>query len=427
MRKYLTQHSLKAFTIKVPQDLISADQHKLALKKIDLAANEVLLFNRFVSFIVKNRQKNWSTLPVFYFLFTFYDIHFVKETKAYLEFDLILNNTLNQNILPKLRHALFNQYNALIGFTEVLNEEENLDDTSKLMLDRVSYNARMLYRNTQLIIEFEQLKEQDMELKSDWVEPVDFINSFLEHRKNKQLKVDLQFDETTGAAVNIENKPIRTALSWFFDTLNNLGESSLVKCKIAYNSACEIRFEYADKALVTSELTGEIDQYHRFINFGEMASQINHRIFMLLYSRLVADKLGADFEIETSASPPFNLIAKWRFPIRKIESTSISIKDETKENKQGDISEKQEEQNMEYPLAVREELHDLFLNVKDTFILDEWTSFANKLNRFCLKHQKSNMQFLQQIEQDIRLAIVGFDITSLQQISRKIEQISKSE
>lgn len=74
MRKYLTQHSLKAFTIKVPQDLISADQHKLALKKIDLAANEVLLFNRFVSFIVKNRQKNWSTLPVFisFLLFTIF-------------------------------------------------------------------------------------------------------------------------------------------------------------------------------------------------------------------------------------------------------------------------------------------------------------------------------------------------------------------
>lgn len=345
-----------------------------------------------------------------------------------MEFDLIYNISLNQNILPKLRHALFNQYNALIGFTEVLSEEENSDETSKFLLDRVTYNARRLYQNTQLIIEFEQLISWDFQLKSEWVEPVDFVISLLEHRKNKKaaLEIDLQYEESMTYEINIENKPFRTALNWFLDTLSEEDELSSITGKINVGDFCVIEFECVHDKPVMGDFVGEINQFNRFINSGEMASQINHRIFMLLYLHLVAEKLGGEFEIETGASASFYLLAKWRFPVRNLASTRLISREENKTEKEIAATEKQAEKNFEWPSAIREELDALYLQVKDTFILDEWASFADKLNQLCIKHQKYDMQFVNQIVQDIRMAIVGFDIISLQKISRKIEQISKS-
>ena len=224
MRKYLKQHSLNAFTIQLPRKLLIDFQAFFGRENGELNQSEEIIYNRFAKFVLDNQEKGFKKLPVFDFLITFYDVQFLEENEEYLVFKLNLNEALNQSIWLKLKHTVFNQYNALIGFSEVLKEVEVLDDTEKLLIERINVNAREMFLNTKLLMEFEQMKALNFEIDARLEHPIDYLSSFLRHRQDKTELFSFEFNRSgmENSAINIENANFKTSLNLFFDMLKEM-------------------------------------------------------------------------------------------------------------------------------------------------------------------------------------------------------------
>jgi hypothetical protein len=429
MQKYLTQHSLNAFTIKLPRNLKLNNQSLISLKDSYLLKPDELLLNHFASFIQSHYKKKFNDLPIFNFLITFYNVRFIKEIDELFVFNLNLNETLNQNILLRLKHTLFNQYNSLIGFSDVLQDVEVLDDNDRLLIKRINHNAREMFKNTKLLMEFEQLKNFNFELEYQMSQPFNYLSSFLNYRKDiaENISFDFNHAEIENIVINIENPYFKTSLNLFFDLINEMGDFSDAKLRLDVKNNCHIRFEYKYNAINNGEFINEIQSFNDFFYKGINITNTSNHIFYLLYIKLIAEKLGGEFKFEISGAPDFILLAEWIFPFVKTDMPQdVSIDSNHISNSHGSNLMPSRVTEL-YPNELRIEIANHFSKVEGNFVLDEWKILADKLDDICLKYKINNLSELIQIAKDIRVAVDGFDVKALQSIMNRIRQICNIE
>lgn len=429
MRKYLTQHDLKAFTILLPQDFNLKNQADDLLENMISIQGNTLLVNKFLNFIKTIGSENFDKLPTFNFLSTFYDVRFVKETNESFEFDLVLNDTLNRAMWLRFKHAVFNQYNALIGFSDVLNEVENLDDTDRLLIKRINKNVREMFINTKLNAEFELLKDLDFDVKSHLVSPLEYLSSFLRHRRDKAENIVFKYnlEQLKNVVVRIENEYFKTSLDLLFDALKEIIDLSGAKLELQVKDQCVWRLEYFGDELDNSEFIYELQLINDFYGQGIDMEHLSNRMFHLIYTRLIVQKLGGEFRMTLNELPNPRLLVEWVFPYIEHETTfDLNLED----NQPDEDPEKTDlipEEASIYPLELRQEIGRHFLNVDGVFVLDDWKVFANKLDILIIKYRVSDVRELKQIIDNIYAAVKAFDVTALQLIMTKLKQISKME
>lgn len=429
MRKYLTQHGLKAFTILLPRNSdVNSQNDNLLEHDFSIRAMDMFV-SHFANFIKTNSRNNFENLPSFNFLTIFYDVEFIEETDEVFEFHLILNEPLNKTMWFRLKHTVFNHYNALIGFSDILNEVEDLDDTDRLLIQLINKNAREMFRTTKLLMEFEQLKDFNFELKSHLVSPVEYLSSFLSHRRDKEE--DIAFKYNTEAfnniALNIDNEFFKISLVLLFDILKEIVDLSKATLKLQVEDSCIWRFEYNEPLFEDKEFVYELQMINDFYGRGINMNHLSIRMFHLIYIRLIVEKLGGEFMMTVNESSSPTLLVEWIFPFVEQEypdDLNIEADHSTKDIEKKTVIHKEK---TIYPLELRREIGMHFSIVDGTFVLDDWKLFANKLDILILKYKASEVRELKQVIESIYAAIKGFDVTALQLIMNKLKQISKME
>ena len=429
MQKYLTQHRLNAFTIRLPRDLQVYNQTGSLIEKGFSAGAAASLINHFADFIQSNLETGYNNLPVFNFLSSFYDVEFVKEDDESVEFNLLINEVLNKSMWLRFKHTVYNQYNALIGFSEILREVENTAETEGLLIERINDNARNMYKNTTLLMDYEQMKNFNFELKARSVQPLEYLSSYLHHRHDTEEQVSIDFlqSELENIELNIENDLFKTSLDLFFDSLQKIVQLSYAKFQIDAKLKCNIGFESSFNANDDKEFPHEIQMFNDFFERGIDFNNLSNRLFHFFYIRLVAEKLGGEFSIEIDETQNHRLIAQWTFPIVNSgiqKNMDIASYQSFEEGKKKFIALKSVE---EYSVELRKEISDEFHAVEYAYVLDDWKMFADKLDRICSKNKVQNESALKQLVQNIRQAVDAFDVTSLHLIATKLKQISNAD
>jgi hypothetical protein len=426
MQKYLTQHGLKAFTILLPTSLdFNSQDDNLLENDFSIRAADRFL-NHFASFVKANVDIGVEDLPTFNFLTVFYDVQFVDKTDELLKFHLVLNEPLNKTMWRRLKHTVFNQYNALIGFSDILSELEDFDDTDRLLIHRINTNVREMFQNTKLYMEFEQLKAFNFELKSRLVSPIEYISSFLRHRHDKEAIAFKYNREAFGTIVlNIDNEYFKASLHLLFDALKEIINLSKASLELQIKERCIWRLEYTTDALDDTEFAYEIQLINDFYNQGIDMKHLSNRMFHLIYIRLIVEKLGGEFNMRVDESSGYSLLVEWIFPFNEYENLNdLIIEPEQLREELDKMAEIPAEQN-NYPLELRREIARHFSNVDGVFVLDDWKLFANKLDILIVKYKASEVRELKQIIDTIYRAVKGFDITALQLIMNKLKQITE--
>jgi len=428
MRKYLTQHGLKAFTILLPRDFNLENQADDLIKnKISIQGN-YLLINKFTGFVKAIGEENFKDLPTFNFLSTFYDVRFVKETKESFEFDLVLNDTLNRAMWLRFKHTVFNHYNALIGFSDILSEVENLDDTDRLLIQRINKNVREMFINTKLNTEFEQLKDINFDLNPHLVSPLEYLSSFLRHRRDKAENIVFKYnpEQLKNVVSRIDSEYFKTALDLLFDALKESIDLSRAKLELQVKDQCVWKLEYFGDQL-DDEFIYELQLINDFYGQGLDMNHLSRRMFHLIYIRLIVEKLGGEFRVKIDRLPNPQLLVEWFFPYIEYESTfDLNVEDNQSDEDLEKTALIPAEVSI-YPLELRREIGRYFLNVDGVLVLDDWKNFANKLDLLIIKYRPSEVNELKQIIDNIYAAVKGFDVTALQMIMTKLKQIGKME
>ncbi|MCD6178437.1 MAG: hypothetical protein J7K39_00885 [Bacteroidales bacterium] len=426
MQKYLMQHDLKAFTILLPRNFkVNNQSYNLLEKDFSIRAENVFV-NHFAKFIITNDVEN---LPVFNFLSVFYNVKLVEETDAILKFNLVLNDSLNKTMWLRLKHTVFNQYNALIGFSDVLTEVEVLDDDDKLLIQRINKNAREMFKNTKLLMEFEQIKDFNFELKSRSVSPQEYVLSYLRHMPDIFESITLKYNslDFENITLNIDNECFKTSLDLLFYSLKEIIDLSKINLELELKDYCILRLDYNSDTFNDNEFIYELQLINDFYQGGIDMKHLSSRMFYLIYTRLIVEKLGGEFTITIDKLSNYRLLVEWIFPF--IEEKNIS--DSKLEADQSvDKNEKKTlaiENKIKYPLELRREIAHHFSVIDGVFVLDDWKAFANRLDILIVKYNPTEVKELKQIVENIYIAVKGFDITALQLIMNKIRQISKME
>ena len=427
MQKYLTQHGLKAFTILLPRNFdLKSQSNNLLESDLSIRATDMLV-KHFANFIKANNDYN--NLPSFNFLTVFYDVLFVEETDEVFKFHLVLNELLNKTMWRRLKHTVFNQYNALIGFSDILNEVDVLDDTDRLLIQRINSNVREMFKNTKLYMEFEQLKAFNFELKSRLVSPIEYLSSFLRHRRDKEENIAFKYNPKAfkNIALNIDNEYFKISLHLLFDALKEIVDLSKASLELQIKDRCIWELEYNTDAIEDAEFAYEIKLINDFYNQGIDMTHLSNRMFHLIYIRLIVEKLGGEFKITVNETTKSSLLVEWIFPFMEYENLNdLNIESE----QLGEMVEKEVvifTEQTKYPLELMREIARHFSNVDGVFVLDDWKLFANKLDIIIVKYKASEVRELKQIIDNIYAAVKGFDVTALQLIMKKLKQISKME
>lgn len=427
MRKYLMQHSLKAFTILLPRNFeVKSQRGNLLENDFSTPAGDIFV-KHFANFI--KTTNSLDNLPSFNFLATFYDVEFVEETEELFKFHLVLNETLNKSIWLRLKHLVFNQYNVLIGFSDVLKEVETLDDTDRLLIQRINSNARDMYKNTKLLMEFEELKFFNFELKSGFASPIEYLLLYLRNRRDKEEIISFKYNlsEFKNVTLNIDNEYFKTSLNLLFDLLKETVDLSNLSFQLQVGNECVWSLEYENGTFDNAEFINDLQAINDFYGRGIDITHLNSRMFHLLYIRLIVEKLGGEFKMVVNEFPNSRLLVEWIFPIfkKKTKNTLNIEKDQViKKIEKTSVINTHTEM---YPIELRREIAHYFLKVDGAFVLDDWKVFADKLDNVIVNYKASNVRELKQIVENIRSAVSGFDITALQLIMTKLYHISKTE
>jgi len=426
MRKYLTRNSDNAFTILVPRNTKTAESVFSWSESDYLSQSDRLFLKRFEKYYLANSKNDFAQWPVFNWLAIFYNVSFVKETEEFVELNLMFNETLNKNIWLRLRHAIFNQYNALIGFSEVLKDVEELEDADRLMIERINFNARDLFNNSKLLMEFEQLKAFSFELETRMAQPLDHFSSFISQSNELQEKITFEYDnaESENLEINIESPYFKTSLNLLFNILKEVGDLSNVYLKFNVKRLFHISIEFRNTEIKNDEYLLEIRELNDFFNLGIDLKPITLRVFHLMYIRLVAEKLGGAFNIHIDESAECQFSAEWIFPFVEAKEPNASkmVVENSKKKKSIPSIAKQK-----YSKEMKKELADNFIKVEETYLLDDWRTFADLLDMICIKYKVIEKRELEQITHTIRAATDAFDIKALQSIKLKIKQIVETE
>ncbi len=425
MRKYLTQHSFNAFTICLSREFVIDNNTSVSLEKHNILDGDKILFNRFANFIQANSEKGLDNLPLFNFLTTFYNVKFIQESDGLYEFKLILNENLNQSVSSRLKHTIFNQYNALIGFSEVLKEVEELDDTDRLVIERINQNARDLFKSIKLQSDFEQIKDYNFILDSRLAPPIEYLQSYLRHRQNKKdLVFEYNASELENVELNIDTEYFKISLDLFFNIFNEIVDLPKGNLKLEINQNCYFIYESGKDSVKDDDIIREIKLFNDFFEQGINIKDINNRVFNILFIRMIAEKLGGEFSLKLNSSADLGIVAKWAFPFVFTESqTSSNIANNAINNIDENI--KSQDAKEKLPIELRNEIAEHFSKVEGTFVLDDWKAFADKLHIICLNYNDFDVNELKEIVQNIIIAIETFDVTALQRIMAKLKHISK--
>lgn len=427
MRKYLTQHYYKAFTIELPKNYKVIRQEFAKQQTGYNTKVEYDFFNHFIFYFQAQNRTDYKHLPLFNYLSTFYNVEIVEESEAAFTIELVLNKTLNKNMWLRLKHAVFNQYNALIGFSEVLKEVEEFDITDKLLIDRINVNAREMFKTTQLLMEFEQLRDFNIELKSRMTPVQEYFSSYFRHRSQNDHPVLLSFEGENNdlLGINVDNETFKRSLDLFFDNLNELVDFDGGKVIVTVGEECLIEFESKSSLNNDSEFKNELVLINDFLDKGIDLKHFSNRMFHMIYIRFIAEKLGGKFAIVLDDSSSNKLICSWIFPI--LENDIHCVKD-IDIPAEGDQSLKPSQKSApQYAIEIQNEIRKHFKAIDGTFILDEWRFFADKLDVICAQKKQYDLSELKQIILNIRLAVDSFDIAALHLIMNNLRQISKSE
>jgi len=426
MQKYLTQHSFKAFTIQLPRNFVMENQTTVLMDEESLGSAERVLLNRFTEFIQKNTENGIENLPVFNFLTVFYDVRIEAETNEFVEFKLNLNEALNESMWLRFKHTIFNQYNALIGFSEVLKEVEELDDNDRMIINRINKNAREMFKSTKLLMEYEQLRDYNYELKMRLARPYDYLSSYMLHSQNKEeyAAIELNPEAIENISINIDHEFFKESLDLFFEAFNETVDLSNSKFQIKVEQFCQLRFEFSREAVKETDLFHEVQSINDFFEKGINMMHFSDRMFHLLFIRLIAEKLGGSFTIAANLSTNQSFLAEWTFPYIKsefsVDEFPVSHSPIETAPKIPMIPKVAEI----YPEELRNEIANYFSIVNDTFVLDEWKTFADKLDIICVKYKVNGDGALKQITKRIRQAVDSFDVMALRKLREKLKQIS---
>ncbi len=422
MQNYLTQYHFKSYTIRLP--LVDKQyENQINLNPSEFA-DEMTWY--FFNFLRKYKGSNWVEIPHFCFLNTFYKVQFIAETDRYSEFKLIEYEKLNRSMFLRLRHTIFNQYNALIGFSEVLNEVEVLDDTDHLLLDRINSNAREMFQNTKMLMEYEEFLDINFELKARQVNVSEYFSSYFRHHNFQN--VSLNYD-SSGAEVFIDNEAFKTSLDSVFSLYQSVFSSLEGQIKTTETEQLEISFVLDSPEDIDQELAHEVLLLNQFFGNAKSPAFMSYRMFHLSYIRLVAEKLHGKFDIILEENNTNRLCLNWTFPFERGEEEKKKHTED--QNLKNDISwEAPEIKSVpfsSYPRSVRNEILKNFEDVEDAFVLDHWESFADSLEKIGRASEEYSSNELTEIIHDIRQAVTGFDVISLQRIRNKLKHIRELE
>ena len=419
MRKYLTQHLLKVYTLHLPKHALLNGELGVENNEEYAVGVERQLINRIIKFLQPHSENDYKRLPRFNFLANFYELVVVESNKDEIILDLYLDKNLNKSIWLRLKHTIFNQYNTLIGFSEILKDVEDIEDSERFLISKFNENARDLFSNTKLLMEFEQLRDLDFEIVTNLIEPLEFLSSYLTHRNNGKSSILTDYDkhELNGVGLKIGHELFKNTLNILLDNVEDAIGFNQAKFQIKVKEKCHFVFESDIIAQNEFDLKGEIETFDDFYIRGKDISYTSERVFKLFYIRLIAEKLGGEFNICIEQDPAMKLTAEWIFPIVKTEK----IKIESVENNLLEIKETESKPHeFHYSNGMIEELKIDFSAVKGSFVLDDWSEFADKLYRIRIKNSHIEGHELKDIEGGIRNAIDKFDVTALKKIASRI-------
>jgi hypothetical protein len=210
----------------------------------------------------------------------------------------------------------------------------------------------------------------------------------------------------------------------FFEAITETVDLSNSKFQIKADQFCHLRFEFSNEAVRETDLFHEVQSLNDFFDSGINMIHFSDRMFHLLFIRLIAEKLGGSFTIDVNLSSNQTILAEWIFPLIKSEFSSdeISVRHSTIES----TPEKSKIPKVAeiYSAELRKEIASYFSIVEDTFVLDEWKTFADKLDIICVKYKVNGDGALKQIAKNIRQAVDSFDVTALRKLREKLRQIS---
>jgi hypothetical protein len=418
MQNYSTQHQLKGHTIRIPFEDFQNEQ----LINWNISDLNTELFWSFYNFLKLYKELDVRDIPPFCFLNTFYNIELLSKTDDYIEYKLIENKKLNRSMFLRLRHTIFNQYNALIGFSEVLKEVDALDETDHLLLDRINSNAREMFQNSKMLLEYEEFLDIDFELKSRQVDAFAYFSSYFRHHNLNNVR--LNYDSTTAKA-NIDNEAFKTALDKVFSFLQLSFSSLEGEIKTINPEQLEVSFVFNIQDDVDQELAQEIRMFNRFFKDAESPAFMSYRMFHMSYTRLVAEKLHGSFDINLDETKPNKLFVNWTFPFDRGDEEKEKQADDAKLKNDFLEGDREIESVLfsSYPKSMRNEILKKFEDVESAFVLDHWDAFADSLEAIGRASGDYNSSELAKVIQDIRQAVIGFDVISLQRIRNNLKHI----
>lgn len=424
MLNNLKQHRFNAFTIQILLSNINQEKAIRNEKSVAAKADEILL-NRFENFLRLNKNNGWKDLPKFDFLTQIYKVHFNREVDDFLEFDLISEEKLNKDVFVRLKHTLFNQYNAIIGFSGVLSEADSFDETERLLIERIGFNARELFKNTKLLMEFKEFGHFDFLPKSNLINPLEFIADYFRHHPKEQEVFQILHSDTklSEIAINCDNDYFKTSFDLFFYIVNQYPKDSNSILKVSCDENSHFEFEISYSETNVDELFFEINEYNAFFNHALDIKHYTFHSFYLFYIRAIAEKLGGTFRIAPNSKKEKTIVAEWIFPYQFAENgsylsaTKTEIQNVSKSKLDFDL----------IPKTIRNKIKDAFAQVEGVYILDDWKQFSLHLQQIVAKHKLSELAELTNIISEINLAVETFDIFGLQQIAAKFKAISKSD
>ena len=111
----------------------------------------------------------------------------------------------------------------------------------------------------------------------------------------------------------------KNTLNIFLDNVEDAIGFNQAKFQIKVKEKCHFVFESDIIAQNEFDLKGEIETFDDFYIRGKDISYTSERVFKLFYIRLIAEKLGGEFNICIEQDPAMKLTAEWIFPIVKTE------------------------------------------------------------------------------------------------------------
>ncbi|MBN2236299.1 MAG: hypothetical protein JW729_01995 [Bacteroidales bacterium] len=427
MRKYLTQHSNRNLSIQIPSYLLSTEQKDGINSLPDVADEHVGVLNRFHRFILKHKQNIKEIETPFIFLNQLFKVTFEDEKNGWMSFDLNVDVFDNKSIWLQVKHSVFNQFNSLIGFSEVLKEVEELDDTDRILIDRINLNARNMYQTMKMLMEYEMLLHQNDKINANRIPAADYFESYFRH--NQRLVKDIQLRKTPPSSVefSIDGEYFKASLAVFFSLIQEAFDLNGSEFRIIPGLNASFQFEHKNFKQFDEEFYYQANAVANFFENGQQIDHFTLLSFQFFYIRLIAERMGGEFDISLSKEDGNHFRAVWCFKGIQTENDQVSLSIGDEELQESWNSSKESYPANRLSKELRIEIEKLSSSIRGTYVLDDWKNFASALQNLKLEKPIPDQNMLDVLIKEIEMAVKTFDIKKLQKLSTMLLQISVSE